>query len=134
MGALATMGDQSLAVDVLGALNSTPGYYTLETAAVATGLCEGMLLSEHDRYKAVAMATVGILTKSFAQLINSTREASPSAYGVDLSMEERLERCNSTYQGIMACKGRIQSLLGGDPEVSKKAHHTIGLIEQAFGR
>ncbi|GAQ80741.1 WD repeat-containing protein [Klebsormidium nitens] len=127
--AMDKMADHALLVDVLGTMAHRSDVFSLELAAQAMPLLGELLTSQHDRYVLVAIAVAASLLKSFGSLIKEARQASP-AVGVDLSAEERLERCNACYRGFLVLRGKLEGLARTSGEVGKMSRELIFELEE----
>ncbi|GBG73053.1 hypothetical protein CBR_g12770 [Chara braunii] len=114
--ALAKMSNHSVLVDVLSACMDKSEIFTLEICALLLPLLKDLLTSQYDRYLTVALSVISLLLKSFGSIIQETRLAARPAPGVDLSGEQRLDRCNKCYEGFVSVREILEPLVrrGGD--------------------
>ena len=77
-----------------------------------------LLLSDFEEHSAAAVDALGLLLKSFGELIAETRAAAALGGRVDISAEARTERCDVCYAALdgmrpaLARLGRSSGRLG----------------------
>lgn len=82
---------------------------------------------QKDDYLYLGFNLTHRLVKLFGNLIKTTREA-PTAKGVDLSKEERLEKCQSCYTHLITIQHLVVPLTRRPGTVGKNAKDLINLL------
>ncbi len=105
---LSKLNDASVVVDVLNSLltSSVTATFTLDVCITLLPLLQDLLSSQYEEYVVTSLKTVQLLATSFGNLIKSTLEAPPSG-GVDLSREERTEKCKMCLAAFRSIKTKL---------------------------
>lgn len=128
LSAVAELDDVAIMVDFLRALPQRDDFFTLDlcTAMLPT-LIELLNHTQKDEYLFLGLSITLKLVKLFGNLIKSTRDA-PAAKGVDLSKEERLEKCNSCHANLVTIQHLIVPLGRRSGTVGKNAKDLSNLL------
>ncbi|KAJ3682247.1 hypothetical protein LUZ60_014820 [Juncus effusus] len=94
--AMEKMSDHAVLADFINILMEKSENITLDFCTSLLPLVTSLFESRFDRHLSVALEMLHKLVKNFGSMIYSTVNAPPSV-GVDLHMEERLERCNLCF-------------------------------------
>ncbi|CAI5951666.1 unnamed protein product [Closterium sp. NIES-65] len=82
----------------------------MEGALQLQPLLRALLASSHSKYVGVALSLLRELLRAFSEPITAARTATHSP-GVDLHMEERLQRCNDCYEGFRVLEDQLHPIL-----------------------
>jgi len=86
-----------------------------------------LLNHTQEDYLFLGLSMTTKLVKLFGNLIKTTREA-PTAKGVDLSKEERLEKCQSCYNSLVTIQHLIAPLTRRSGTAGKNAKDLSNLL------
>eukprot|EP00050_Salpingoeca_kvevrii_P014614 m.38126 g.38126 ORF g.38126 m.38126 type:complete len:665 (+) comp5869_c1_seq1:191-2185(+) len=100
--------DLGACVDVLSILLQRPNSWTLDMAAAIMPLLKDIVCSQHENYVLVGCKTATLICRSFLNLIINTVRNKPQTF-VDISREERYEKCKVCYDQLATLKLSIQS-------------------------
>lgn len=109
------MNDKAIVVDLFNVMVQKPGLWNLDLCTLAVTQIEELLNSKYENYVTSACATLKHIMKTFAPVIKSNLTAPPSI-GVDITREERYNKCKKCYQQLMS----IKSLLNDKSTVQGK--------------
>lgn len=104
------MNDLSILVDILNVINLQPSLWKLDLCTVVLPQLDKLLQSKYESYMQTGCLSLRLVMKHFWILISDTLKAPPSV-GVDLTREERHQKC-------MLCCKLLKKL---NPLVKKKA-------------
>ncbi|CAI5462916.1 unnamed protein product [Closterium sp. Yama58-4] len=114
LSALAASKDLAVVADVLEVLAMQGGRRLasvgMEGALQLQPLLRALLASSHSKYVGVALSLLRELLRAFSEPITAARTATHSP-GVDLHMEERLQRCNDCYEGFRVLEDQLHPIL-----------------------
>lgn len=129
---LCKCNDPAVAVDVLNrAQIKSAKDFTLDVAVEFLPMMQEMLNSRYEDYVVVALETVGILLKGFSSLIKMTRATAQGRDQVDISKEERLEKCNKCYAYFMHMEARARALGAHDGRAGTAAQELLRGFDQS---
>ncbi|CAD7704236.1 unnamed protein product, partial [Ostreobium quekettii] len=103
-------GDPSVVTDFLDAVGPKNGAFTLELIPEVTPSIDELVLSQHQRYRETALATLSTLLRSFGPVIHETTCSNLGSLGVDLSFEQRLEKCHSAKMSLQELVPKLERL------------------------
>jgi len=109
-----SMSDLSVFVDLVNVLVLKPALWNLELCGVVLPQLKNLLASNYESYIESASASIKLILKNFAQLIKNTLSIPPGALGVDLSREERHNKCNKCNIVLL----EIRNVVSGRSQVS----------------
>ncbi|XP_066911184.1 katanin p80 WD40 repeat-containing subunit B1-like [Clytia hemisphaerica] len=109
-----SMSDLSVFVDLVNVLVLKPALWNLELCGVILPQLKNLLASNYESYIESASASIKLILKNFAQLIKNTLSIPPGALGVDLSREERHNKCNKCNIVLL----EIRNVVSGRSQVS----------------
>ncbi|XP_076047816.1 katanin p80 WD40 repeat-containing subunit B1-like isoform X2 [Oratosquilla oratoria] len=114
-------GDHALLVDVLGVINLRPSIWNLDLLTALLPSVSLLLQSKHESYVTCGCNSLKVMLKNFAQMIKSNMQGPIHSVGVDISREERYNKCVECYNHMMS----IRAFLLKRQTVSGKMGHTF---------
>ncbi|XP_075733949.1 katanin p80 isoform X3 [Rhipicephalus microplus] len=97
------MNDQSTLVDILNIVVLRPQIWTLDMCQTILPAIFDLLQSKYESYMSTGCACLRILLKNFASIIK-TNITAPPGVGVDISREERYNKCMSCYNQLLSIR------------------------------
>ncbi|XP_054917560.1 katanin p80 WD40 repeat-containing subunit B1 isoform X3 [Dermacentor andersoni] len=97
------MNDQSTLVDILNVVVLRPQIWTLDMCQTILPAIFDLLQSKYESYMSTGCACLRILLKNFASVIK-TNITAPPGVGVDISREERYNKCMSCYNQLLSIR------------------------------
>ncbi|XP_068594774.1 katanin p80 WD40 repeat-containing subunit B1 isoform X2 [Brachionichthys hirsutus] len=94
LDAAVSMDDLSIVVDVLNIMNVSPSLWRLDLCPTILPQTEKLLQSKYETYMQTGCTSLKLIMKHFWRLISETLKAPPPV-GVDITREERLQRCTA---------------------------------------
>ncbi|TSM20265.1 Katanin p80 WD40 repeat-containing subunit B1 [Bagarius yarrelli] len=94
-----SMNDLSIVVDILNIINIKPSLWKLDTCMSVLPQLEELLQSKYESYMQTGCTSLKVILKRFWPLISDTLSAPPSV-GVDITREERLQKCKTCYKQL----------------------------------
>lgn len=91
-----SMRDPSVIVDLLNVLNLKTGLWNLDLCSSLLPQVKDLLNSKYESHAEAACNALKIILRNFGPVIKSNITSAPSI-GVDLSREERIQKCNACY-------------------------------------
>ncbi|XP_063439262.1 katanin p80 WD40 repeat-containing subunit B1-like isoform X2 [Mytilus trossulus] len=91
-----SMRDPSVIVDLLNVLNLKTGLWNLDLCSSLLPQVKDLLNSKYESHAESACNALKIILRNFGPVIKSNITSAPSI-GVDLSREERIQKCNACY-------------------------------------
>ncbi|XP_022247126.1 katanin p80 WD40 repeat-containing subunit B1-like, partial [Limulus polyphemus] len=98
-----SMNDTSVIVDVLNVISLRPQLWTLDMCQVVLPTVYDLLQNRFETYMSAGCSCLKLILKNFASLINSNI-AAPPGVGVDISREERYNKCVSCYHQLLSIR------------------------------
>lgn len=111
------MHDQAVIVDLLNVFNQKPGLWSLDLCTILLPQVKDLIGSKYENYCLTGCLALKAILRNFATVIKSNLEVPPSI-GVDITREERHQKCKSCYdiltsiRSSLDSKGRQQGKLG----------------------
>jgi len=126
--AVGELDDTTVMVDFLRSLPQRDDFFTLDlcTSMLPT-LIELLNHTQNEDYLFLGLSMATKLVKLFGNLIKATRE-SPTVKGVDLSKEERLEKCQLCYNNLVTIQHLIVPLARRSGTAGKNARDLSNLL------
>ncbi|KAB7499121.1 Katanin p80 WD40 repeat-containing subunit B1 [Armadillidium nasatum] len=124
-------GDQAILVDFLGILNLRPSIWNLDILTALLPPVSLLLQSKHESYVSCGCDALKLMIKNFAPMIKSNMQGPIHSVGVDISREERFNKCLECYNHMMS----IKAFLLKRQTVPGKLGHTyreLVILMQAF--
>ncbi|XP_054165433.1 katanin p80 WD40 repeat-containing subunit B1-like isoform X2 [Oppia nitens] len=100
------MEDQSVIVDILNVIILKPAVWTLDMCQILLPCIQDLLQSKYESYMSVGCAALKLILKQFAPTIK-TNITAPPGIGVDISREERYNKCMSCYNHLLSVRAFI---------------------------
>lgn len=97
------MGDQAILVDILNILLLKSSLWSLDICQLLLPSVQELIQSKYEVYMQAGCETLKLILKNFGSLIKTNVTAPPSI-GVDLSREERFNKCNSCYEHLLSIR------------------------------
>eukprot|EP00803_Ostreobium_quekettii_P002702 evm.model.scf_775.5 EVM.evm.TU.scf_775.5 scf_775:43867-49059(+) len=103
-------GDTSVVTDLLDAVGAKNGVFSLELIPDVVPSIDELVISQHQKYRETALATLSTLLRNFGPIIHETTSSTLGSLGVDLSFEQRLEKCNSAKMSLQELVPKLEKL------------------------
>ncbi|CAG2161528.1 unnamed protein product [Oppiella nova] len=100
------MEDQSVIVDILNVITLKPAVWTLDMCQILLPCIQDLLQSKYESYMSVGCAALKLILKQFAPTIK-TNITAPPGIGVDISREERYNKCMGCYNHLLSVRAFI---------------------------
>lgn len=98
--AAVSMGDRAIIIDLVNMLLASPQLWTLDICCVLLPKFLELILSGYDSYLVTTTSALVLVLKNFGSIIKSNISAPPSSM-VDISREERYEKCRRCYKHLI---------------------------------
>ena len=124
-------GDQAILVDLLTVYNQKLSLWTLNTGLVVLPELRYLLQSKKLFFIQTAASTLKLILKNFGPVIAiNVNQPPPSGGGVDISREERYEKCHDSYAHLNSIRECISTTKfdRNTPEISR----IIEEVKRAF--
>jgi len=95
-----SMSDQSVFVDIMNILAMKQSLWTLDICGAVLPQLKILFSSNYESYIETGSQSLKLVLKNFSQLIKSSLSVPPGAIGVDLSREERYQKCDKCFKAI----------------------------------
>ena len=112
----------SVAVDFLGAVCPLQKILTLELIPCVVPLLLDMLQSSHERYWETALRILLIVLKGFGGLIRETTNGAHMSMGVNISLEQRLEKCKHAQESLLEIAPLVERITKQGGSVAGQAN------------
>ncbi|XP_061669406.1 katanin p80 WD40 repeat-containing subunit B1 isoform X2 [Syngnathoides biaculeatus] len=109
LDAAVSMNDLSIVVDVLNIINLQPSLWTLDVCATSLPQIDELLQSKYESYLQCGCTSLKIIVKYFWPLIWETLRAGPSSVGVDVTREERQQKCRVCCKHLQNINNVVKS-------------------------
>ncbi|CAH1780535.1 unnamed protein product [Owenia fusiformis] len=123
------MNDQAVVVDVLNILCAKSNLWSLDMCALLLPQLKDLLGSKYENYVQTTCMSLRTILKNFGPVIKSNVTAAPAGGGVDISREERYQKCNTCYGYLMA----IRAVIDKKASTSGKMSSTFREIQLLLG-
>ncbi|KAJ4773730.1 hypothetical protein LUZ62_062552 [Rhynchospora pubera] len=130
--ALEKISDHAVSADVVSVITEKADTITLDLCTCLLPLLAGLLESQTERHLTVTLELLIKLVGTFGSMIHSTVAAGPSSVGVDLQMEQRVERCNLCFIELEKVKNRLPSLTRRKGTVGKTAQELSLALQEVL--
>ncbi|TPX68879.1 hypothetical protein SpCBS45565_g02804 [Spizellomyces sp. 'palustris'] len=118
--------DSSVCIDLLRIINLKPKLLTLDVAILLLPMLNELLFEMYEDFIVTACATIRLLVKSFSHVIISTMNAdSLSSPGVDISREDRIQRCRACHHGFIEISTTLEELKRSGGQVGGAVRETL---------
>lgn len=105
---LAARSDLAIIVDLLGQLNFRPSIWNLDMCQVVLPLLPQLFHSPYETYMTVGCATMTLILKNFSPMIKTNLASPVYTHGVDISREERYNKCKACYDELLVIRTSLQ--------------------------
>ena len=99
--------DQSVVVDLLSVIVLRPSIWSLDLCNILLPSIGTLLLSKYESYVNNSAAALKLVLKNFAPVIKSNIDAPGNTVGVDISKEERANKCMDCYRELVKIRSGI---------------------------
>ncbi|XP_073526435.1 uncharacterized protein [Phyllobates terribilis] len=132
IGAMEKMGDHGVLADVVSLLAEKVDVISLEVCTALFPLLSGLLESDMDRHLEVSLELLVKLVRVFGPVIYPAVSATTPSVGVDIELEQRLERCNLCFIELEKVKRCLPSFTRRGGAVAKLAQELNLSMTSAF--
>lgn len=101
--AAVAMNDLSIIVDLLGVITNRPGIWNLDLCVSLLPRIYDLLQSKYELYMTVGCDALRLILRTFTPVIKTNINSS-SSVGVDISREERYNKCVKCYQSLLSIR------------------------------
>lgn len=115
------MNDTAVIVDLLTVITHRPGLWNLDICVVLLPAIYSLLQSKFEMYMTVGCDALRLILRNFSSVIKSNILSSPQTVGVDISREERYNKCVKCYNSLV----QIRAFLLKRQTVPGKLGHTF---------
>ncbi|TPX60014.1 hypothetical protein PhCBS80983_g02077 [Powellomyces hirtus] len=123
---LQALKDSAVLVDILRIINLKPKLLTLDTALLMLPMLHEVFFEVYEDYIVTACTTLRLLVKSFSHVILSGLDAdSLSSPGVDISREDRIQRCRGCYEHFINVANTLEELKRSAGQVGVVVRETL---------
>ncbi|KAF7667822.1 hypothetical protein LDENG_00045500 [Lucifuga dentata] len=103
-----SMKDLSIVVDILNIINLKPSLWKLDLCTSILPQIEELLKSKYESYVQTGCTSLKLIITRFWLLISDTLKAPPSV-GVDITREERHEKCKMCYKQLKNLNNMVKT-------------------------
>lgn len=128
VGTIGELEDTAVTVEVLRMLPHREDYLTLDLCTALLPLMIDLFNFTYEDYLLQALAWTSRLVKAFGHVIKTTREA-PLAKGVDITKEERLEKCHLCHGNLITIHHLVAPLSRRSGSVGSNAKDLAALLK-----
>ncbi|XP_078176479.1 transducin/WD40 repeat-like superfamily protein isoform X2 [Carex rostrata] len=132
ISSLEKISDHAVSADVVSVLTEKAETITLDLCTCLLPLLAVLLESQTERHLSISLELLIKLVRTFGSMIHSTVAAGPSSVGVDLQMEQRVERCNLCFIELEKVKNRLSSLVRRKGTVGKTAQELSLALQEVL--
>lgn len=104
MEEVVSMNDESVIVDVLSVINGKPALWNLDICAILLPPISDLLQSKYETYMSVGCDSLRLILRNFASVIKANTLWSVPPIGVDISKEERYNKCMKCYNILVSVR------------------------------
>ncbi|XP_034281467.1 katanin p80 WD40 repeat-containing subunit B1 isoform X3 [Pantherophis guttatus] len=125
------INDLSVVVDLLNIVNQKASLWKLDLCTVVLPQIEKLLQSKYESYVQTGCASLKLILQRFLPLITDILAAPPSV-GVDISREERLQKCHMCYKQLKTISAFIKNrsgLSGRHGSAFRELHLLMAVLE-----
>lgn len=123
------VNDQAVMVDLLSIIILRPSIWTLDLCTELLPPIGDILQSKYESYINAACGALKLILKNFAPVIKSNIDNPGSSVGVDISKEERANKCMQCYKDLV----KIRSFILKRQTIQGKVGHVyreLGILMQ----
>ena len=100
--------DQSSLIDLLNVINLRPFIWNLDIVTMLLPSVSLLLQSKYESYVTVGCNALKLMLKNFGSMIRSNMQGPVHTVGVDISREERRNKCVESYNMMMSIRALVQ--------------------------
>lgn len=100
---------------------SKNGAFALELIPDVVASIEELVDSKHKKFRETAFATLSMLLRNFGRVIRDTTSSRVSSLGVNLSFEQRQEKCQSAKMSLQEMLPKLGKMEHGPGMHGRKA-------------
>jgi len=115
------LNDPSVLVDLLTVITLRPSIWNLDLCTALLPPLEKLLQSKYEMYITVGCDAMKLILKNFGSVIKSNIDSPIQTVGVDISREERHNKCMECYKDLV----KIRSLILKRQAMQGKLGHTF---------
>ncbi|XP_034235935.1 katanin p80 WD40 repeat-containing subunit B1 isoform X4 [Thrips palmi] len=98
------MNDLAIVVDLLGILTLRPSIWNLDLCVSLLNPIYELLQSKYEMYMTVGCNALRLILRNFSSLIKTNVQAPVGTVGVDISREERYNKCIKCYESLQSIR------------------------------
>ncbi|XP_069695123.1 katanin p80 WD40 repeat-containing subunit B1 isoform X2 [Periplaneta americana] len=98
------MNDLAVVVDLLGVIMLRPSIWNLDLCVALLPPIYDLIQSKYEMYMTVGCNTLRLILRNFAPVIKTNVQAPIQTVGVDISREERYNKCLKCYNSLMSIR------------------------------
>ena len=98
-------------MDVLRAVRDSPQLLKLDYCSQIASCLRLLLVTAHETYIQAAVTLAAVLLNTFGDVIQQTCRQDVSSVGVDLSFDERRQKCQNARDGLKQLCQPLQTLV-----------------------
>nr|XP_040572515.1 katanin p80 WD40 repeat-containing subunit B1-like [Lepeophtheirus salmonis] len=115
-----SLRDQAVIVDLLSVITLRPSIWNLDLCTALLPSIGELLQSKYEMYINIGCGAMKLILKNFASVIKSNIDSPVQNLGVDISREERHNKCMQCYKDLV----KIRSLILKKQNIAGKIGHT----------
>lgn len=111
-----------MTVDFMGAISPLQKIVTLDLIPSLVPLLLDLLRSSHEKYWETALAILLLVLKGLGGLIRETINGANMSMGVNISLEQRLEKCKCAQDSLLEACPLVEKLTKAGGSVAGQAN------------
>lgn len=130
--AAVNMSDNSVIVDFLGVITHKPGVWNLDICVIVLPAVYNLLQSKYETHMRVGCDALRLILRNFTPVIKTNVLSGSSAVGVDISREERYQKCVKCYNSLLSIRAFLlkrQTLQGPLGQSFRELHVSLQAID-----
>uniref|UniRef100_A0A0V0GA12 Katanin p80 WD40 repeat-containing subunit B1 n=1 Tax=Triatoma dimidiata TaxID=72491 RepID=A0A0V0GA12_TRIDM len=130
--AAVNMSDNSVIVDFLGVITHKPGVWNLDICVIVLPAVYDLLKSKYETHMRVGCDALRLILRNFTPVIKTNVLSGSSAVGVDISREERYQKCVKCYNSLLSIRAFLlkrQTLQGPLGQSFRELHVSLQAID-----
>jgi len=101
LGAAISMNDEVILSDLLTVITERPNLWSLEVCALLLPSISSLIQSSNEPFISVAFKAIRDILQFFMPVIKMNIQRQPSSIGVDITQEERYNKCRKCHNILM---------------------------------
>jgi len=117
--------DLAVTVDLLSQLNLRASIWNLDICQVMLPSIQELLESKYEMYMTIGCGSLKLILKNFAHMIKTNIESPVYTHGVDISREERYNKCKGCNDELLSIRSFLlkrQTLQGKIGQTFRELH------------